>query len=396
MSKDVQPPASAVIERPLPGGTISLPVLRGRRPLGLRLRWTWLLVLLPTLLAATYYGFFATDRYVSEAQLVIRKASDDGRRGGLASLLGLGASGFDEISVISAYVTSKDAIHALQARLPVAQIFGPPEADPIARWPSVFYGPTEEQFYRYYQTMVQAIPQQEKGILTISVQTFKPSDSRAIALALVELAEALANRMNERMLADSVRSADDEVKRSEEALIAAQVAMTGFRTREMMLDPERNAVLVAELIGKLNTELATTQAQIDQLGAVAPNTPQAALLRSQATSLRQQIEAQRGSIASGDTALARKIGEYDRLDLQQKFAARRLASTVAALAAAKNQAHRQQIFVERIVEPGLPDKSTRPRSLAIVVTVFGWSMLAYLVIWTVASGMREHAAEARI
>jgi capsular polysaccharide transport system permease protein len=367
-----------------------------RRRSARRFRWRWVVALLPTLVATVYYGLVATDRFVSEAQLVVRRAADDGApKGGLASLLRLGSGSFNELSVVGAYVTSRDAVTALKARLPLAQIFGPPRADIIARWPSLYYGPTDEQFYRYYQTMVQAIPQHEKGILTISVQTFEPADSRAIALALVQLAEALANRMNERMLADSVRNAEEEVARSEETLIAAQVAVTEFRTREMVLDPERNAVLLAELIGKLNTELATTQTQIEQLGRIAPNTPGIAPLQSQAASLRQQIEAQRSVISTGDAALAGKIAEYERLNLQQQFASRRLASTVASLAVAKNQARRQQIYVERIVEPGLPDKSTMPRSFLNVLTVFGWSMLLYLVLWTVVSGMREHAAQER-
>jgi capsular polysaccharide transport system permease protein len=55
-------------------------------------------------------------------------------------------------------------------------------------------------------------------------------------------------------------------------------------------------------------------------------------------------------------------------------------------------ARRQQIFLQRIVEPNLPDKATMPKRLVNPLTVFGWSLLFYLIFWLVSSGLREHSA----
>lgn len=374
---------AGALARPLSGR------LRYKRHLG----WQRVVFLLPTLLAMIYYGTIASDRYVSEAKIVVRRASEQAPASGFASFLkSTGLGGPDDINSVQAYILSRDAIRALREKLPVREIFNHPSADFIARWPSVNYGDTEEDFYRYYLTVVSATADHKTGGLTVSVQAFVPEQAKAVAAALVDLAEALVNRLNGRVQSESVKSAEEEVERSEQALIASQVALTEFRNRELILDPQRSAVLISELIGRLNTELASLLAQTAQLRESAPNNPQLSSLNERARSISQQIEAQRNVISSAGSGLADKVSEYERLDLEQQFAARRLATAVASLTAAKAQARRQQIFLARIVEPSFPDKSTRPDRFFSILTIFGWSVLFYLVIWVVGAGIREHAA----
>jgi capsular polysaccharide transport system permease protein len=355
--------------------------------------WRWLVVLLPTLLAGLYYVAVASDRYVSEAKIVVRSASDQAAVGGLSSFLKTaGIGGPDDLSVVQAYIRSRDAVRALQEKLPVREIFGPPDADFVARWPSIFYGGTEEDLYRYYLTMVTVTPNHTTGVLTVSVQAFQPEQAKAVASALVDLAEGMVNRLNERVRTESIKSADEEVERSERDLVASQVALTQFRNRELILDPERSAVLLSELIGKLNAELASTLAQIAQLRENAPNNPQLGPLNAHVESIRQQIEAQKKIVSSAGSGLADKMSEYERLNLQQQFATRRLAAAVAYTTVAKAQARRQQIFLEKIAEASLADKSTQPRRIANTMTILGFSLLFYLIVWVVGAGVREHAA----
>ncbi|SDG72778.1 hypothetical protein [Bosea robiniae] len=384
--RDASPPAETAVARPV------------RRPFRLAkllpYKWFALLVILPTVLTSLYYGLVAADRYVSEAQIVVRRASESAPMGGLASFLkttGL-SGGADETSSVQAYLVSRDALSSLSVRLPVKSYFDVPQADFLARWPSWIYGDSDEEFYRYYKRMISAIPSQETGVLTVTVEAFDPAAAKRMAVTLLDLAEEMVNRLNQRVRADAIKTADEEMTRGEEALVASQVALTQFRNRELLLDPQQNAALLTELIGKLNTELATTMAQAEQLRQGASNSPQLAPLIARISSLRQQIASQSELIAASGTGLADKVAQYERLVLQQQFAARRLASAVASLTVAQTEARRQQVFLQRIVEPNLPDKSTEPRRLGNSLTVFGWSLLFYLVFWTVSSGIREHSA----
>lgn len=351
-------------------------------------------MILPNLLTGLYYGWIATDRYVSEAQIVVRRAAEPAQTGGLASFLkttGL-SGGADETSTVQAYVLSRDALDALSAKLPVKTYFEVAQADFLSRWPSWFYGRSNEEFYRYYKRMASAVPSHETGVLTISIEAFEPAAAKRMAATLLDLAEEMVNRLNERIRNDAIKTAGDEVARSEEALVLSQIALTQFRNRELLLDPQRNAILLTELIGKLNTELANTVAQVEQLRQGAPNSPQLAPLIAHVSSLQQQIASQRDQVAASGAGLADKVAQYERLTLQQQFVTRRLAAAVAGLTLAQNDARRQQVFLQRIVEPNLPDQSTAPRRLVSVITVFGWSLLFYLIFWLVSSGIREHSA----
>jgi capsular polysaccharide transport system permease protein len=79
-----------------------------------------------------------------------------------------------------------------------------------------------------------------------------------------------------------------------------------------------------------------------------------------------------------------------RLILEKEFAVRQLSTAMTSLEQARVEAMRQQVYLERVAEPVLPDSSTEPRRLRGVLTIF----LLGLVFWGIAtlliSGAREH------
>jgi capsular polysaccharide transport system permease protein len=369
--------------------------LRARRVrLGLRV----VLVLLPTLLCGLYYGLIATDRYVSEARFVIRTASKPANAlGGLSALLQLvGMSrSQDDAYAVHDFLTSRDALAQLGARLDLPRIYGVSDADFLARYPSFIYGPTQEDLYLYFQHMLTVIVNGSTGLTTLRVEAFRPADAQSVARILLELGEGLVNRLNLRIQEDAVRVSAAEVARAEERRVAAQVAMTAFRNRELTLDPTKSSAIVVELIGHLSAQLADTQMQIAQTQANSHNSPQLAVLQQREAAIARQIATERGRVASDSDGLADKIASYEKLALEQEFSIRVLAQAVGALEAAKVDARRQQLFLERVVEPGLPDQAMEPRRWRSVLTVFGFNIVGLGVLWLVGTGLREHAAAAR-
>ena len=49
------------------------------------------------------------------------------------------------------------------------------------------------------------------------------------------------------------------------------------------------------------------------------------------------------------------------------------------------------MFLERIVNPHLPDYPLMPASLWTFSTVFALNLIAVLVVWLLRTGIREHA-----
>ena len=224
------------------------------------------------------------------------------------------------------------------------------------------------------------------------MEAFRAEDAQRIAQAMLGAGEDLVNRLNTRMQEDAVKVAAAELARAEQRRVANQVAITAFRNRELILDPVSSSTLVVELIGKLASELATVRSQIVETRGNSPNSPQLANLTQRATAIEHQIATERARVSDSSDGLAAKLSEYEKMMLEREFSIRTLSAAEQALEAARTDARRQQLFLERVVEPGLPDEATMPRRWAMVLTVFGYNVIGLVVLWLIGSGLREHAA----
>jgi capsular polysaccharide transport system permease protein len=350
------------------------------------------IVVVPTLLTMFYYGLFATDRFVSEASFVVRTASSQSSGGGLGSFLKItGVSqSQDDTYAVHEFMLSREAVRQIEEKLPLRSMYGISQADFLSRYPSVIYGDTVEELYRYYRTMIEVVAYPATGITALRVQAFRPDDAQRVAETLLSAAERVVNRMNARIQQDAVTTAEAEVTRAEQRMIATQLALAEFRRREEMIDPGRSSIAMAELVGRMSTELAQTLSQLREVEAASPNSPQLLPLRRRVAALEGQINQERGRVSNTSDGLAGKISEYERLALEHEFATRALTAAVSGLETARATALRQLLYLERVVEPHLSDKAMRPYRLRNVVVVFAGGLLAFFVTWLVASGVREH------
>jgi capsular polysaccharide transport system permease protein len=229
------------------------------------------------------------------------------------------------------------------------------------------------------------------GISTLRVHAFRAEDARAIAEKLLVLGEDLVNRINQRLQTDSVAQSYSELNAAQVRMIEAQSALTDFRNRELIVDPQRNAVALAELIARLSAVLGTTQAQIVEMRAGTGSSPQLIGLQRRALALEEQIARERATIAGDKEGLATRIAAYERLSLQREFANRMLSTAETDLARTKAEANRQLLYLERVVNPNLADYAQYPKRLRSILTVFAANALLVLIGWLVWAGMREHA-----
>lgn len=352
----------------------------------------WIVLLLPSILAAAYYGMVAADQYESEARFVVRSAARTEMSGTLSFLTQLGlARSQDDSFIVQDFIGSRDAVDRLKARLPILRIYGREGADFLARYPSLLYGSQEEQLYRYLKNMISVVHSERTGISTLRVRAFDAADARAVAEILLQLSEELVNRLNTRLQTDAIANSATEVKTAQEMLIDAQTRLTEFRNREMIVDPAKNAVALADLIARLSAELGAVQAQISEMKVGTGNSPQLAALQRKAASLEQQIASERERIAGYDGGLAVRIAAYERLQLDREFARRMLSTAEAELLRSRNEAARQLLYLERIVEPNLADYSTQPQRLRLIATVLAANLLLVSCGWLLVSGIREHS-----
>lgn len=354
--------------------------------------WPFLVVVvLPTLLAAFYFTVIASPRYVSEAKFVVRSHSQQAPNSlGIALQgVGLSTSQTDAFSVHQ-YIESRQAISDLQSNMKLREVLSAPGADPLFRFPRFAEGKTNEDLYEAFKRFLTVGYDSTNGISTLRVEAFRPEDAQRMANGLLDGGEALINRLNERSSAQAVIDAELRVEDAEQRLAQMQTTLTDFRNREGIIDPVRTASEGGEMIGGLMATLAQLRAERAQLAAASPQSPQLPEIGNRIRAYEQQIAEERSKLAGNATSLAPKIGTYERLSLDQELAARAVTSARTALDSARLEARRQQLYLERVVSPSLPDKATEPKRLLSVLAVLLTTLLAYGVGWLIWAGVREH------
>jgi capsular polysaccharide transport system permease protein len=351
-----------------------------------------LVVLLPTAVAALYYGVIVSKRYVSEAQYIVRGVTNHQATGFNALLSAFGISRVvDDTFAIENFMQSRDAVRLLEQRIPLRAMFSRANADFLARFPHFWRGESFEMLYEYYQQHVSVIQDPRTSVSILRIVSFSPEDSRVIAVALLQLGEEMVNRMNERAERDTVENARAEVARAEAKVVAAQADLTTFRNHELLIDPSQNSVAMLGTITKLSGDLVETSIQLGQTVSGSPSNPGIPSMQARATALRQGIASEREKMAGNESALAAKVSRYERLSMLRDLADKSLASAIGALDVARQEARRQKIYIETIVKPNLADEATEPQRTRSVLTVFVMSFAIFAMGWILLAGAKEHA-----
>lgn len=347
-------------------------------------------VVLPTLIAAVYFLVFASPRYVSEARFVVRSAAKDQPSALGAALSGVGLqAGTADAFAVHEYLTSRDSLKDIDTRLDVRAMYKRPGVDFFSRLPRPFSGASFETFHKQFNGYLTVGYNSASGISTLRVEAFTPQDAQRVNDALLEGGESLINRLNARSVADAVTEAEGRVSVNQRRVAEAQKNLTNFRNQEQFIDPVRSAQAGASLIGELAVQLATLRAERAQVSADAPNSPQLPFLDSRIRAFTQQIAAEQAKIVGDADSLAPKISTYERLSMEREFADKLLASSTAQLDSAQQDARRQRLYLDRIVNPNLPDEATEPKRFLGILAVLASALVAYglgLLIW---AGLRE-------
>jgi len=351
--------------------------------------WT---VFMPTLLAVIYFGLMVSDIYISESQFVVRTPERQ-----TASPLGLilKGAGFsraeEDTFVVQNFILSRDAVKKLDAELGIKSAYSDKSIDIVTRFPGLDWDDSFENFHRYYQKRVSIELDPMSSIATLTVRGYKPEDAHAINLKLLGHAEDIVNKLNERGRQDMIRYAASEVAALEEKAKGAALALAKYRNEQGVIDPEKQSAIPLQQIAKLQDGLIATKAMILQVQQTAKDNPQLPILRSRAAMLEQEIEAESMRVAGGGSrSLAGKATEYHRLLLEKEFADKMLASAMSTLEQARNEAQRQQLYLERITQPSLPDRAMEPMRLKYIFTVFILGIIAWGILKMIISGIREH------
>jgi capsular polysaccharide transport system permease protein len=351
-----------------------------------------LIVLVPTCGAILYYGFIASDVYISESRFLVRSPQRPVQSGLVGQLLqssGLSRSQDDTYSVRD-YILSRDALKELDAKLAVRKAYSSHGADFVNRFPGVGWDTSFEQFFRYYGKHVGVEYDPGSGISILLVRAFTAEDAYKINALLLEMSERLVNTLNDRSHQDLIRFADSEVKIASDKVKEASLALSNYRSTQSVFEPDRQATLQLQGVAKIQEQLVSTEAELAQLKKLSPSNPQIPALTNRAETLRDAMGAEASKVTSSRGSFSARAPNFERLTLDVAFADKQLGVALAELESARAEALQKQLYLERLVQPNLPDRAMEPRRLRSIFTVFMLSLISWAVASLLIASIREH------
>ena len=351
----------------------------------------WLMVVIPTLISTVYYGVFASDVYISESHFVVRSPEKPSMAGvGLLLKSSAFSNAGEQIYATKDYLTSRDALEAVNRNGSFLHAFSKSSISIFDRFNGFGNGGGIERLYKYYLGKVKVDYDSSTSITTLTVKAYSAGDARKFNEELLRMAENTVNEMSERGRRDLIEVAQVEVGEAKEKAQDASVALATYRNQVGVIDPEKQASVQVQMISKLQDELIATKTQLIQMRTLANQSPMLPVLKTREAFLEREIEAQLGQVAGDQKSLAASAVRYERLSLENEFAAKQLASAVASLEEAKSEARRKRAYVERVVQPNLPDYPLEPKRIKGVFTTLVLGLVLWGILSMLLAGMLEH------
>lgn len=351
------------------------------------------IVLVPTGLSILYFGLISSPIYISEARFVVYSPNQRVSTSGLASLLSNlgGSNSTSAAQTISSYISSWDGMMAVNKLYPLKQIFGNSNIDIFNRFGGIFYPYTSYvRLWRYYQNMVADTLDSSNGISKLKVRAFTAHDAQKINDYLLAKSQDIVNQLNDTARHRAVYYAKQDVEQAKRTLRDATLALADYRNSHAVFSPTTQSSLQLGMVSHLQDQLIALQTELHTIEIHAPDNPQIPVLKSDIHALKGQIAKEKATVTGDRESLASKDKEYERLTVNQVLAQKLLEAAVTSLEQARATAQKQELYLETISRPNLPDAPQEPKRFEDILAVLIVSLMIWGVASILAAGVKEH------
>ena len=348
-------------------------------------------VYFPTICTAYYLFFVHTPMYISDTSFALRS----GESTDTSTLVGLFMQGTTSTTqdafILQSYITSMDMLNKVDRQINIKTHYGARSRDIYSR---LKRDPTKEELLEYWQWLVTVSFTPEKGILVVSVKAYDPKTAKAIGIAILKHSETLVNDMNTRAHQDSLHLVQAEVESAQQRVLQAQETLRKFRDEKAILDPGATGTVLEGVVAKLEGEAALAQTELNAtLEYMLPTSPKVRQLRFRLDALREQLATEKKRLAGDDGAgnsLSSVVGDYARLQTEDKFAQEQLVHAMTAFEAARLKTITQALYIVPFQPPTLPQESLYPRQLLFTFIIFLGLLVALGLVSLILAAIKDH------
>ncbi|WP_132256033.1 capsule biosynthesis protein [Methylobacterium segetis] len=339
---------------------------------------------LPTLVGVIYFGLIASDRYVTEARFALRPAIGSVEKAapdavGTNSGSPMHQMVAQDTLITYSYIHSRPMVEAVEAKVPLRQIFSRDEIDFVSRFDAE---KPIEKFLKYWKNRVDVEIEQTSGIMTLTVNAFEAAESLAITKAILAESERMVNQLSVEARNDALAESTRELKLAEERITRLRLAVRDLRNQDGVLDAQKTNETNLKVLTELRTTRINLSVQLTlSLRDLAPESRRIIDLKTQIKDLDDNIARIERQSASQDPEQKRLLSDsltrFEALDNERKDAEKYYSKVIAAHERARIIAARQIEFFNLVVQPVLAESAQQPRRLLMISLIAAGSAVLF-------------------
>ena len=341
--------------------------------------------------AAVFWLAVASDRYVSEAHVIIQRTDlPGGQQVDFSSLLGSAGGGRTDQLLLRDYLLSVDMLKKLEASLGLRAHYSNTARDPISRmWRQDM---AMEWFHRHYLSRVSVEFDDYAGVLLIKAQGYDPKMAQAITARLVDEGERFMNALASNLAQEQVAFLEKQVSQMSSRALEARQAVLSYQNKKGLVSPQATAESIAGIVARLEAQRTELQTQLSASQAyLVPTHPAIIQLSQQIAAVEKQITQEKAKLASsGGETLNRVVEEFQRLELSAVFAQDVYKTALVALEKGRIEATRTIKKVSVLQSPTAPEYALEPQRFYNTLVFLLVAMLVAGVLHLLAAIVRDH------
>jgi capsular polysaccharide transport system permease protein len=348
------------------------------------------LVVAPVFITIFYYAAIASDRYVSQAKVVVKMSGGAGGNKLELSLAGLGASGGQrEPLFVRDYIHSFNMLEKVEKDLAYKTHITNRKIDIVSRLSS---SATQEEFFLYYKDHTKIVFDPLSSMLTLEAEGFSREYAQSLLSAIIRNSELFLNEMSHQLAREQMTFVEKEMATAQEELRSAKKAINAFQAQHRMVSPAKQAEGYLGVVQALRTELVKEQTNLKGLESYLDSRAlEVVQSRQKIVAIQKQVAIEEQRLTSGGAnALTGLQTQFQDLEIDAEFALNKYKTALTGLETSRVEAYRKLAHLVVVESPTLPEEALYPRKLYNIATLFVVLSVIYGLVVMVAATIREH------
>lgn len=331
-----------------------------------------ILVVIPFLIFAFYQLVIASDRYESQAQMIVKEPDAASTLDpAMALLSGFGvSSGNTDTELVKAYIFSNDMLNHLEQSLQLRTHFSSSEVDIFSRLSD---DASSEDFLEYYMSRIKVEIDEKSFVIRVAAQAFTSEFAHQITKEIVDKSELYINQIGNNLAKRQLEFIEREHKIADLRFKEAKAQLISFQQRHDLLDPEAEGMALQEITYSLEAQIAAKQTELRQLlTSMSDTAPRVVQSRSELASLRQQLENERSRLTKDNQtnnllpedeknlSVSEILARFTDYKIEMELALKSYTSSQISLEKSRIEAYRQLKFLVIVESPTVPDDARYP------------------------------------